>query len=152
MKSVIRKILLEESSKKLKVLELVDKFGYVEASKILGGFDILIKILYDGDVEKYYEDRVRKIINYQTEIQDPENFSDADDYADFCINQGLSFLYEEDEYDSYSWDDYDNGQEYDDRKAEKPVEISQEVILRIEDKMHDEFYEELKDLYDQFSS
>lgn len=148
MKSVIRKILLEESSKKLKVLELVDKFGYVEASKILGGFDILIKILYDGDVEKYYEDRVRKIINYQTEIQDPENFSDADDYANFCISEGLNHFFGYDD----EWDDYDSGQEYVDQKDENPVEVNQEVRQRIEDKMYDEFYEELKDLYDQFSS
>ena len=35
---------------------------------------------------------VRDTIEYQMEIQDPCNFDDGEEYADFCIGVGLSFF------------------------------------------------------------
>lgn len=42
---------------------------------------------------------VRDIINYQTEIQDPCNFDNGEEYADFCIDEGLSFFYGDEGYE-----------------------------------------------------
>lgn len=41
--------------------------------------------------------KIKKIIKGQTEIQDPCDFEDEEDYADFCIGQGLSFYYNDEE-------------------------------------------------------
>ena len=42
---------------------------------------------------------VRNIIDYQTEIQDPCNFNDGEEYADFCIDEGLNFFYGDEGYE-----------------------------------------------------
>lgn len=42
---------------------------------------------------------VRDIIDYQTEIQDPCNFDDGEEYADFCIDTGISFFYGDEGYE-----------------------------------------------------
>jgi hypothetical protein len=42
---------------------------------------------------------VRDIIEFQTEIQDPHNFDDGEEYADFCIGEGLSFFYGDEGYE-----------------------------------------------------
>ena len=36
---------------------------------------------------------IRDSIDYQTEIQDPCNFEDGEEYADFCISEALCFFY-----------------------------------------------------------
>ena len=46
-------------------------------------------------------EKIGDIIEYQTEIQDPCDFEDEDDYADFCINEGLNFYYNDEELDDY---------------------------------------------------
>lgn len=46
-------------------------------------------------------DKIGDIIEYQTEIQDPCDFEDEEDYADFCIGQALSFYYNDEELDDY---------------------------------------------------
>ena len=43
-------------------------------------------------------EKIGDIIEYQTEIQDPCNFEDASEYADFCIGQGVSFYYCDEDY------------------------------------------------------
>jgi hypothetical protein len=72
---------------------------------------------------------VRDIIDYQTEIQDPCNFDDGDEYADFCINEGISFFYGDEGYERedgiFSDEEEDHGRE----------EISQ--------LMNDEYYDYL---------
>ena len=42
---------------------------------------------------------VRNIIDFQTEVQDPCNFDDGEEYADFCIGEGLSFFYGDEGYE-----------------------------------------------------
>lgn len=42
---------------------------------------------------------VRNIIEYQTEIQDPCNFDDGEEFADFCIEEGLRFFYGDEGYE-----------------------------------------------------
>ena len=55
---------------------------------------------------------LRDIIEYQTEIQDPCNFEDGEDYADFCISQGLCFFYNDEDCteDDDDFEDEDNDQ------------------------------------------
>ena len=42
---------------------------------------------------------VRNTIEFQTEVQDPCNFDDGEEYADFCIGEGLSFFYGDEGYE-----------------------------------------------------
>jgi hypothetical protein len=48
-------------------------------------------------------EKIGDIIEYQTEIQDPCDFEDKDDYADFCIGQGINFYYNDDEDEEYEY-------------------------------------------------
>jgi hypothetical protein len=61
--------------------------------------EISIRLLRRGvEIEK-----IGDIIEYQTEIQDPCDFEDKDDYADFCIGQGIHFYYNDDEDEEYEY-------------------------------------------------
>jgi len=61
--------------------------------------EIPIRLLRRGvELEK-----IGDIIEYQTEIQDPCDFEDKDDYADFCIGQGINFYYNDDEDEEYEY-------------------------------------------------
>jgi len=61
--------------------------------------EIPIRLLRRGvELEK-----IGDIIKFQTEIQDPCDFEDKDDYADFCIGQGIHFYYNDDEDEEYEY-------------------------------------------------
>lgn len=135
MKKIIRKILKEETSKKIKLKSLIDNLGWERAADVIGGFNNLVKTLYNGDVKQYWTDRVRSIINYQTEIQDPVNFDDAEEYVDFCISQGIEFLRE------WYYEEWDN------RETPDVNEFNEDDIVDIENQMYDELYDDLKDVY-----
>ena len=51
-------------------------------------------------------EKIGDIIEYQTEIQDPCDFDDEEDYADFCIGQGLHFYYCDEGYCDEDDEDY----------------------------------------------
>jgi hypothetical protein len=72
---------------------------------------------------------VRDIIEYQTEIQDPNNFEDGDEYADFCISQGLSFFYGDEGYERED-DIFDDEEE----------NFGRDEITTL---LYDEYYDEL---------
>jgi hypothetical protein len=55
MRELIRKI-LNESIVKDQVKQLIDDEGLAGAIEYIGGADNLIKILYNGDIMKYYEE------------------------------------------------------------------------------------------------
>ena len=61
------------------------------------------RLLRRGVVEL---EKIGDIIEYQTEIQDPCDFDDEEDYADFCIGQGLHFYYCDEEYCDEDDEDY----------------------------------------------
>ena len=52
-------------------------------------------------------EKLDDIIEYQTEIQNPCTFEGPEDYADFCIGQGLGFYYCDEGY--CDEDDEDEG-------------------------------------------
>ena len=82
---------------------------------------------------------LRDSIVFQFKIHDPCNFEDGNEYADFCIGEGLSFFYgdegyeEEDDIFSDEDENEDNGRE---------------VITQL---MNDEYYEEFVSLWDEWS-
>lgn len=76
-------------------------------------------------------DKIGDIIEFQTEIQDPCDFEDAEDYIDFCIEQGLNFYYNDEELDDYP-----------DPSVEM-VDVREEV----EEYLREKFYDYLSDIY-----
>ena len=76
-----------------------------------------------GELEK-----IGDIVKYQTEIQDPCDFNDEEDYADFCIGQGIHFYYCDDDY----CDEDD-----DEQPSEGMIDIRDEVENYIQEKYYD---------------
>lgn len=75
--------------------------------------------------------KIKKIIEYQTEIQDPCDFEDEEDYADFCVGQGLSFYYNDEEEED----------------VEEPSEEMVDAREEVEEYLHKKFYDYLVGLY-----
>ena len=117
------------------------------------GFDIEDMELNDGDEEVIFESRemslklkrrflelepelekIGNTIEYQTEIQDPCDFEDENDYADFCIGQGIHFYYCDDDY----CDEDD-----DEQPSEEMINIRNEV----EDYIQEKYYNYLVAIY-----
>ena len=83
------------------------------------GFDIGDMELNDGEGEDMIKEsremsikllrrfeeleKIGDIVEYQTEIQYPCDFEDEEDYADFCIGQGIHFYYNDDEDEEYEY-------------------------------------------------
>ena len=99
-------------------------------------------------------DRLRRLqelrdsIEYQTEIQDPCNFDDGEEYADFCIGQGLRFFYKDEGYtdddDDEDYDDYDDDINY----SEIEQHPEREEVTNL---MYEEFYDYLSKLWEDFN-
>ena len=77
-------------------------------------------------------EKIGDIIEYKTEIQDPCDFEDEDDYADFCILQGIHFYYCDEGYcdEDEETEDYEG-------PSESMIEIRDEVENYMEEKFHD---------------
>lgn len=85
-------------------------------------------------------DKIGDIIEYQTEIQDPCNFEDASEYADFCIGQGVSFYYCDEDYCDEDDEDYKE-------PSEEMVGIRNEV----EEYLNEKYYDYLYDIYEDLN-
>lgn len=79
-------------------------------------------------------EKIGDIIEYQTEIQDPCDFEDETDYADFCIGQGLTFYYNDEEDEDYEY------------PPDEMVEVRDEVEGYLEEKYHDYLVDIYNDL------
>jgi hypothetical protein len=96
--------------------------------------EIPIRLLRRGvEIEK-----IGDIIEYQTEIQDPCDFEDKDDYADFCIGQGIHFYYCDEGY----CDEDDEDEDY-----EGPSPAMVEVRDEVENYMDKKYYNYLVGIY-----
>lgn len=84
--------------------------------------------------------KIGDIIEYQTEIQDPCNFDDSEEYADFCIGQGISFYYCDEDYCDEDDEDY-----------KEPSEEMLEIRDDVESFLHEKYYDELVKLYNEIS-
>jgi hypothetical protein len=78
---------------------------------------------------------VRNTIDFQTEVQDPCNFDDGEEYADFCIGEGLSFFYGDEGYERD--DDVFQGEEEDHLRDE------------ITEMMYEEYFDYLSNLWNE---
>ena len=116
----------------------------IKVANIIGthkyGFDIKDMELNDGEGEDMISEsremstklrrrfseleKIGDIIEYQTEIQDPCDFEDETDYADFCIGQGLTFYYNDEEDEEYEY------------PSDEMVEVRDEVEEYLEKKYH----------------
>jgi hypothetical protein len=76
-------------------------------------------------------EKIEDSIEFQTEIQDPCDFEDEQDYADFCIGQGLYFYYNDDEDEDY----------------ETPSDEMFEVRDEVEDYLQEKYYDYLVGIY-----
>ena len=111
------------------------------------GFDIKDMELNDGEGEDMINEsremstklrrrfseleKIGDIIEYQTEIQDPCDFEDEIDYADFCIGKGISFYYNDEEDEDYEY------------PPDEMVEVRDEV----EDYLQEKYYNYLVGIY-----
>ena len=77
-------------------------------------------------------EKIGDMIEFQTEIQDPCDFEDEEDYADFCIGQALNFYYNDEENDDYPY----------------PPEEMVDVRIEVVDYLYNKFYDYLVDIYD----
>jgi hypothetical protein len=80
-------------------------------------------------------EKLDDIIEYQTEIQDPCDFEGPEDYADFCIGQGLGFYYCDEGY--CDEDDEDEGKT---KASEEMWDVREDVELYAENKFYDYLY------------
>ena len=126
----------------------------IKVANIIGthkyGFDIKDMELNDGEGEDMINEsremttklrrrfseleKIGDIIEYQTEIQDPCDFEDETDYADFCIGQGLTFYYNDEEDEDYEY------------PPDEMVEVRDEVEEYLEKKYHDYLVDIYNDL------
>jgi hypothetical protein len=86
-----------------------------------------------GELEK-----IGDSIEFQTEVQDPCNFDDSEEYADFCIGQGVSFYYCDEDY-------------CDDEDYAEPSEEMVEVRDEVEEYLQEKYYGYLVDIYNDTS-
>lgn len=91
-------------------------------------------------------EEIEKMIMFQTEIQDPENFDDGDEYADFCITQAISFYYCDEGY----CDDYD--EEEDNENHKLPSKEMHEIREQVESYMVEKLYDTLVSLWNEWDA
>ena len=80
---------------------------------------------------------VRDIIDFQMEIQYPCNFDDGEEYADFCIGEGMRFFYGD---EGYEREDGIFADETEDHMRDE-----------IEEMMIDEYYSQLVEFWEEES-
>jgi hypothetical protein len=80
---------------------------------------------------------LRDIIQFQVQIQDPCNFSDGDEYAHFCINEGMRFFFGDEDYERD--DDVFSDEERNEGREE------------IEKLMFDDYYDDFVELWNEIS-
>jgi len=83
-------------------------------------------------------EKIGESIEFQTEVQDPCNFDDSEEYADFCIGQGVSFYYCDEDY-------------CDDEDYTEPSEEMIEVRGEVEEYLYKKYYDYLVDIYNDSS-
>jgi hypothetical protein len=83
-------------------------------------------------------EKIGNIIEYQTEIQDPCDFEDEEDYSDFCILQGIHFYYCDEGY-------CDEDEDTEDYEGPSPAMV--EVRDEVEQYIYDKYYDYLVGLY-----
>lgn len=103
---------------------------------------IIKRVILESKKHKQTLYRLRRLeelkdnIEFQTTIHHPCEFEDGEEYADFCINEGLSFFYGDEGYN-------------DDEEYEKNYDITdtQEERIEVEKLMYEEYYDKFIELW-----
>ena len=98
---------------------------------------------------------IRDSIDFQTEIHDPCNFEDGEEYADFCIGEALCFFYRDENCE----DDEDDDDEYYDEDEDEPRTKKDSIYIdddyperdEVTDLMYKEYYDDLVSLWGEMS-
>lgn len=99
--------------------------------------------MFESKINKKSIGRLRRIqelrnsIEYQMEVQNPVNFDDAEEYADFCIYIAMCFFYKDEDCSDEYEIDYD-------------LTDNQEEREEVENLMYKEYYDILVDSYEQY--
>jgi hypothetical protein len=111
---------------------------------------IIKRVIKESELTHYARriQELRDLINNQVEMQDPCNFDDGDEYADFCISTGMGWFFGFD-----PWSDTDYSDEDDDDEEVRPTnpDISIDDYNKINTEMTNEFYDDLVALWDEYS-
>ena len=83
-------------------------------------------------------EKIGDIVEYQTEINNPCDFQDEEDYSDFCILQGIHFYYCDEGY-------CDEDEDTEDYEGPSPAMV--EVRNEVEQYIYDKYYDYLVGLY-----
>jgi hypothetical protein len=98
---------------------------------------------------------IRDSIDFQTEIHDPCNFEDGEEYADFCIGEALCFFYRDENCEDDEDDDDDDYDEDEDEPRTKrdSIYLDDDYPERDEvtDLMYKEYYDDLVSLWGEMS-
>jgi len=103
-----------------------------------------MKIIITETQSKTLLKRLRRIqelrdsIEYQMEVQDPCNFEDGNEFAEFCIEEGLRFFYGDEDYERED-DIFADEDENEDSGREEITQL-----------MNDEYYEEFVNQWDEW--
>jgi hypothetical protein len=109
---------------------------------------IIKRVISESKEKGYYIRRFGKLedlVRGQMEIQDPCNFDDGEEYADFCISESMCFF--------FGYNPWGNCEEEDDERMDeftpkRPV-VTLEEYNDIESKIRDLFYDELVSLWEE---
>lgn len=83
-------------------------------------------------------EKIGDIVEYQTEINNPCDFEDEEDYSDFCILQGIHFYYCDEGY-------CDEDEDTEDYEGPSPAMV--EVRNEVEQYIYDKYYDYLVGIY-----
>jgi len=109
--------------------------------------DYLKQDMFESENSKPHKETINRLrrlqelrdsIDFQTEIHNPCEFDDGEEYADFCISEGLGFFYGDEGYT-------------DDEEYEKDYDITdtQEEREEVEKLMYDEYFDTLSNYWEE---
>jgi len=97
---------------------------------------------------------IRDSIDFQTEIHDPCNFEDGEEYADFCIGEALCFFYRDENCEDEDDDDDNYDEDGDEPRTKRDsIYLDDDYPERDEvtDLMYKEYYDDLVSLWGEMS-
>lgn len=107
---------------------------------------------------QHYSRRFAELVELmynQVEMQDPCNFEDSEEYADFCISKGLCFFFGgspwgdecgDDEEDEDEEIDYEENVDYEN----DPTNINLDEYNLFENELREKHYDELVSIWEEY--
>ena len=92
---------------------------------------------------------LRESIEFQNQVQDPCNFGDGEEYADFCIDTAFCFFYQDEDCRDYDDEDYDEEDEEDEKKQEDYDDFTERGELY--ELLYEEYFFNLKESCEEYS-